>query len=203
MNFSTTGALPAVNALSAQTTLAVPALIAPAQAQTVEPEQAILQDMRDIHEPEPVPAWPPAPGWWLLTLVLVAGLAFLAIKALKYNRKRAYRQEALRELMVARETYRSSGDGNGFAQEILELLKRTALTAYPQDSQRIAGLHGEAWLKFLDETCPKCDFWSSEGRALLQTAYSKTADWSVLQHSYTQARLWILAHRTEGGLLRA
>lgn len=174
-----------------------------AQAPAPQPEQTLLAEMRDLHEPEPVSAWPPAPGWWLVTVVLLVALIVLYFRALRYNRKRAYRREAMHELMLAREAYRSSGDGSLYAQEILELLKRTALTAYPRDEQRIAGLHGEAWLKFLDSTCTNCTFNTPEGRALLATAYSNTVDRSALQHSYVQAKVWIAGHRVHGGLLSA
>ncbi len=167
------------------------------------PQNTQLAEMRDLHEPPPVSSWPPAPGWWLLALLLVGALVLLTIKAMKYNRKRAYRREASRELMLTRERYRSSGNGNVYAQELLELLKRTALTAYPHDAQRIAGLHGEDWLKFLDSTCASCNFRSPEGSGLLQAAYSPEADPFALQQCYTQARLWIAGHRVHGGQLRA
>jgi hypothetical protein len=162
-----------------------------------------LTELRDLHEPEPVSTWPPAPGWWLLALLILAGLILLTVKALKYNRKRAYRREASHQLMLAREHYRSSGDGSAYAQALLEILKRTALTAYPRDSKRIASLHGEDWLKFLDSTCSTCNFRSPEGRGLLQAAYSAEADAFALQQCYSEARLWIAGHRTYGGQLRA
>lgn len=162
-----------------------------------------LTELRGLHEPEPISTWPPAPGWWLLSVVLVAGFILLTLKAFKYNRKRAYRRQAIRELMLAREHYRSSGDGSAYAQELLELLKRTALTAYPRDKQRIAGLHGEEWLRFLDSTCASCTFRSPEGLGLLRAAYSSEADASALHECYTQAGLWIAAHQTYGGQLRA
>lgn len=175
----------------------------PVAGQQLDQHNSLLAEMRDLHEPEPVSAWPPAPGWWLVALLILAGLVFFTFKALKYNRKRAYRREAAHELMLARERYRSTGDSSAYAQELLELLKRTALTAYPQDHQRIAALHGDDWLKFLDSTCSGCDFYSPEGKALIAGAYSQSADPSALQQCHAQARLWISGHRTHGGLLNA
>lgn len=166
-------------------------------------QQTLLSEMRDLHEPESVATWPPAPGWWLVAVIFLVLLILFYIKAVRYNRKRAYRREALHQLMLAREAYRTSGDGSRYAQEILEVTKRAALTAYPSDSQRIAGLHGAAWLKFLDSTCPICKFDSEEGRGLVAAAYSHTADPSALYQCHNQAKLWIAGHRTQGGLLSA
>lgn len=188
-----------------QTSGAAPtATRAQSPTQPPSPQQnPMLQDLRDIHEPEPVPTWPPAPGWWIVTLLLLAALAYLTRRAVIYNRKRAYRREALHELMIIREAYRSTGNGSAYAEAMLELLKRTALTAYPSDSARIAGLHGEDWLKFLDDTCAQCNFRSEEGRGLVRAAYSGRGEQTALHHGHVQARLWIVAHRAQGGLLRA
>ncbi|HAU18090.1 MAG TPA: DUF4381 domain-containing protein, partial [Marinobacter adhaerens] len=36
-----------------------------------------LSQLRDIHLPETGGLWPPAPGWWVLAILLIAVLAAL------------------------------------------------------------------------------------------------------------------------------
>ncbi|MCB1720092.1 MAG: DUF4381 domain-containing protein, partial [Candidatus Competibacteraceae bacterium] len=106
-----------------------------------------LADLRDIHLPEPVSWWPPAPGWWLLvalSLVVVAGLLWLW----RYRRRQTPRRVALAELTRLRADFQRDGDGAAVATGISALLRRLALTHFPRG--QVAGLVGDAWLQFLD-----------------------------------------------------
>ena len=35
-----------------------------------------LVNLKDIHLPSPVSFWPPAPGWWILAVLLISSLFF-------------------------------------------------------------------------------------------------------------------------------
>ena len=35
-----------------------------------------LVNLKDIHLPPPVSFWPPAPGWWILAVLLITSLFF-------------------------------------------------------------------------------------------------------------------------------
>ena len=39
-----------------------------------------LQNLKDIHLPGAVSAWPPAPGWWILTFLLLALVTWIIWK---------------------------------------------------------------------------------------------------------------------------
>ena len=54
------------------------------QAQAPNP----LDQLRDIHLPEPISWWPPAPGWWILAVASCALLAWI----LKYLHQPLSRQ---------------------------------------------------------------------------------------------------------------
>ena len=107
----------------------------------MEPDPASLDNLRGLAEPPPVSWWPLAPGWWVLFGILVALAAFISVKCWLSWRGNAYRRAALRELEGA----------DGIAA-VAELLKRTALVAYPRDE--VAPLTGDRW----------CDWLESKGR---------------------------------------
>ena len=60
-------------------------------------DPASLSNLRDLAEPGPVSWWPLAPGWWVLTGVLVITLAVATFRRLKKYRANAYRRAALGE----------------------------------------------------------------------------------------------------------
>jgi hypothetical protein len=105
----------------------------------MNPEAASLDNLRDIVEPPPVPWWPPAPAWWVLFAVMVVFAVLVAFRAWHRWRADAYRRAALRELHSATTV-----------AEIAEILKRTALCAYPRTD--VAALSGSAWCQWLGQT---------------------------------------------------
>ena len=107
-----------------------------------------LAQMRDIHLPEPVGAWPPGPGWWALAallLVLIAALLWWAVRRYRHN---GWRRRAARELEEAYARWQQQGDTPRYLQQLNEILKRAALYQYPREMT--AGLSGAAWSHFLD-----------------------------------------------------
>lgn len=102
-------------------------------------DDANLDRMHDIVVPEPIPWWPPAPGWYVVFAVLLCVAIFLAYRAWKRWRANAYRREALRELENAASVF-----------EISELLRRTALAVAPRPV--VAAQVGSSWPQWLEGT---------------------------------------------------
>ena len=107
-----------------------------------------LAQLRDIHLPDPVAAWPPGPGWWLLGALGLALLASLAWWAVNRYRRNAWRRQASSELERAYREWQSHGDGGLFLQQLSEILKRAAIRGAADD---VAGLCGSRWNYYLDE----------------------------------------------------
>ena len=146
-----------------------------------------LADLRDIHLPEPVSWWPPAPGWWLLvalSLVVVAGLLWLW----RYRRRQTPRRVALAELTRLRADFQRDGDGAAVATGISALLRRLALTHFPRS--QVAGLVGDAWLQFLDRTGGDNQFSAGPGRALIRAPYRPTEAFEI-EALLNVAEAWI------------
>ena len=104
--------------------------------------------LRDIHLPEGVGWWPPAPGWWLLPVLLLLGLAVLWYSRLLYRRRRySAVNMAKQELAGIRSRYDTDHDAVHCARAISALLRRVSISLFPRVES--AGLTGREWLEFL------------------------------------------------------
>lgn len=145
-----------------------------------------MSNLEEIELPEPVPFTFETPGWYLVAgLALVVGL-WLAWRLWKRWQADAYRRVALEELAKL-----DSPVG------LPELLKRTALVAYPR--AEVANLYGDSWLGFLDGTLGTTAFTQGAGRRLPDLAYStgSRADMSTeeVKELFELARRWVRRHR--------
>jgi Domain of unknown function (DUF4381) len=155
--------------------------IAPAPTQALQ--------LRDIHLPGDAPLWPPAPGWWLLAVVVVALLVWGGLLALRH-----YRIHRQRTRVMAVLENLEHGLGRDRTPEALAaisiLLRRLALMRYPR--AQVASLSGAAWLAFLDAHGGDGGFRQGPGRVLASGPYQRAvpADLDVAGLS-TLVRAWI------------
>lgn len=122
--------------------------------------------LRDIHLPDAVSFWPPAPGWWALALLLPALIA-----ALRWLYKRIRRRDAVKAAAQLLQQIRRehAGDAKPTLVALSTLLRRVALsTASRQD---VASLSGKAWLEYLDRSLPDAPFTQGPGRCLADAQY--------------------------------
>ncbi len=133
--------------------------------------------LRDIHLPDPVSWWPPAPGWWaLLTLSI---LLFFSIRAfLRMKKARRVRVAALKELELLSTGFTQVPDAHHLVKALSVLLRRICLSYYPRFD--VAGLTGEAWLAFLDKHLKgeqaHARFSKGLGRTLITAPYQAEAE---------------------------
>lgn len=163
----------------------------------MQPTQSPLDQLADIHLPNAVSWWPLAPGWWaLLALVVIAVITFFVWrhKAKQNN----YRTQAQQQLDSIYANYQQTENAAAFLHDVSVLLRRTALTAYPNSFN--ASIKGQAWLAWLDRVCPidkknpQPLFRSPCGEQLLTASYQKnpSVDAAAL---YSLCRYWLAQHR--------
>ncbi|GJL62840.1 DUF4381 domain-containing protein [Candidatus Nitrospira salsa] len=107
-----------------------------------------LEQLRDLHIPDPVSFWPPALGWWVVLLLVLICVA-LGVWVKRYRQSTAPRRTALAELTDLQVQFHETQDTVKLMAGLSELLRRYALVCFSR--QNVAGLTGAAWLKFLNE----------------------------------------------------
>jgi len=127
-----------------------------------------IDQLRDIHLPALISWWPPAPGWWLLAVLLLAVLLGLYFWYRRYQRN-SWRRSALAELAALRQQHQTQfSSSQTVVIELSVLLRRVAINCFPQDE--VAMLNGDKWLQFLDSGLGDSDGFQSEQGRLLTTA---------------------------------
>ncbi|KAA6184028.1 DUF4381 domain-containing protein [Thiohalocapsa marina] len=150
----------------------------------IQPDPIGQLDLRDVHVPASAGLWPPAPGWWLLAILLPLVLGLLGRQGWRAWQRRRRRGRILAEL----DALAALEPGPDLAAGLSALLKRLALSRFPR--QQVAALTGEAWLAFLDRTGGNGRFSAGPGRALALGPYAPAAQCDA-QALLALARDWI------------
>lgn len=166
-------------------------------------DQDPLAQLRDIHLPDPVSAWPPAPGWWIVAFLILAALgAYIIFRVIQYRRN-AYRRAAINALQAAWQNYAQNPSQNpatsqqaqSYLQAVNEILKRCALHAYPRVG--VERMQGKKWLALLDDSFPseELHFLQGSGQLLMHGPYQAQPPTQNLKALHKLCRQWIQQHR--------
>ncbi len=135
------------------------------------PTQTTL-NLRDIHLPDPVSWWPIAPGWWIIIASVILIIVVILIAKNIYLKKKLNR-DIKTELEIIKQQYQLTQNKPLLAQSLSLLLRRASISYYPKTD--IAGLIGNEWLAYLDDTRNRSSankkFQSETGKVLLSAPY--------------------------------
>jgi hypothetical protein len=129
-----------------------------------------LQNMAEIVVPRAID-WLPQTWGWLVLLVL----ALLILGRWRRRRRAAwealaYQREARSEFETLRRQIAAGDIAPDNLRRVPGLLKQVALKEHPRE--QVAGLWGDAWLEWLDDSLPGGGFRDGPGRLLPQLAYA-------------------------------
>jgi hypothetical protein len=153
------------------------------------PEQDPLAQLRDIHLPEAISAWPPAPGWWIAGVMALLLLSIIGRLIYRSRSRNRYRTLAVKQLTHL-EQY--SGQPALYLQHFNQLLKQTAIAAEPTID--IAGLSGKEWLNFLDASGKTTQFSQGAGQILNDGPYAPSAPELDVPALQRLGKHWITRH---------
>ena len=148
-----------------------------------------LSQLKDIHLPPPVNWWPPAPGWWLLAVLVLAALLALAWFVRRRIKRVDLYQVSLQELADIRSHYAEEPDAQRLAAELSRLLRRVAITLWPE--AEVASLTGKDWLAWLDARIDGNAFTEGAGRFLEEGTYRPGGDLQDAQALLSLVEGWL------------
>lgn len=157
-----------------------------------------LSQLADIHLPEPLGFWPPAPGWWVLFIIFCALAFFVSKRLIAGWRLRRRCSFAIRELDKCLESYQQAVKSVpevqadavklDFVNELNAVLRRVALKHFPDEP--LASLSGPAWIAFLRSHGDASLLDDKLASTLSQGRFAK--QWEVDdQGLYAMAHQWI------------
>jgi hypothetical protein len=109
----------------------------------------LLSQLRDIHAAAPVPWWPPAPGWWVLALLVLVFLGWLGRRLLARVRLYQRRKQMLGWVEHLNANIDPRRDPQAYLSTLNRIFKLVAMRAFP--AQQCAALNGQDWVNFLIE----------------------------------------------------
>lgn len=124
-------------------------------------------DLRDIHLPPDPAWWPPAIGWWLMAIALIAAVVVALLRWQRYRAERV-RRLALEELEALEA--RCAEAPQRLPAELSVWLRRVALSVGAR--RELAGLTGEAWLGALQRLSPRSRLTRDFREVLLHGPYA-------------------------------
>ena len=118
-----------------------------------EADQALLAQLQDIHSAGQPLWWPPAPGWWILAIILLLVLAFVLRKIVKWLSVRRRRKAWLRALEDLIREYDPVQHPHEYLAGLNRLFRAVAVKAFPGTA--CARLQGEEWVAFIASLMPE------------------------------------------------
>jgi len=130
-------------------------------------------ELRDIHLPAAELWWPPAPGWWIGTLLLLLILSLLPLLVRRFKR-RPLRRLSLHELQRIRHDHLQGRSDSDVLGDIAALLRRVTMSYYGRAAA--ASCTGEEWQRQLQRLAPGAGFSSEQLWALTRGRYQAATE---------------------------
>ena len=150
----------------------------------------LLSQLRDIHAAPAAPWWPPAPGWWVIALLLLALLVWLGRRVFARYKVRLRRKQMLGWIDHLNANTDPQREPQAYLSTLNRIFKLVALRAFP--AQQCASLAGQDWADFLRANMKNSN--DSESLSVLATGPYDPAPKFDPQVMSDLTRFWIKQH---------
>ena len=154
-----------------------------------------LSQLADIHLPAEIGFWPPAPGWWVLLVLVLAATAYASFRLLQLWQRKRRCAFALAELEKCYANYHKkhadSAETDGkldLVNDVNAVLRRVALKHFPES--QVASLGGQQWVRFIREHSNAKLLDDELATALAQGRFARQCDVDT-QKLHNMAQQWI------------
>ncbi|PCJ36311.1 MAG: hypothetical protein COA75_07800 [Cellvibrionales bacterium] len=163
----------------------------------------MLEQLRDIHLPEAVPWWPPAPGWWIVAALLLALTIWLSRYLQARYRRQYFRGESqglLKQVWLdyEQQSGNTANADRDFIENTLALLRRAGKTAdaaiSDDSSEHFDSMPGPALLAALDQHSVGTLSAAIDLKTITERLYraeSETLTPAQIQCFYAVAKSWL------------
>lgn len=147
----------------------------------------LLDQLKDIHPPAEISWWPPAPGWWVLAILVLGALAFSIYRLGKWRKQTAWRRAALNHLDTLR-LNESRLDNARMIVEVNSLLKRCLASRFAADN--FLSQTGSEWSETLNAHAQSKTLNASDISTLCEDAYQRTPQ-ALPSDTFKRIERWI------------
>jgi len=128
-----------------------------------------LAELADIHLPEAINYWPPAPGWWILAglLILFVYISYRLIRS--FLQIRHYRTALLEELQLVQRHWKKQQNIVLTAAKISSLLRRYCIDQNQRD--KVAATSQQEWSHYLDIHLKPLEFSKKYQELIIELPY--------------------------------
>jgi hypothetical protein len=157
------------------------------------------QQLKDILEqqllgpqtPEAISWWPLAPGWWILTFLLIALASYGAIKLRQHRQKNNYRKIATLVLGWHYSEWQLKQNDGDYLQAANSVIKRACLH-FDADSSELFGLD---WALYLNAHV-KNNLSEETQKALSEGLYQQQSN-ADIDHVHQHLNAWLRKHQQQ------
>ncbi|MFA0195813.1 DUF4381 domain-containing protein [Vibrio artabrorum] len=126
-------------------------------------------DLSPVIAPDAPTWWPLAWGWWAVIITAIALIALVFFIVKRRQKKQQAKNEALAYFQPKKNN--RSQKSSPSPSEAQDIIRQAALSYFPRE--KVAGLAGDDWLKFLDSQLAKPLFATKQAQ-WQQTLYQDT-----------------------------